>query len=415
MKILILGSGVIGVTTAYYLAKEGHEVTVIDRQPEAASETSFANAGLIAPAHAYAWASPKAPVILFKSLFLPDQALRFRFSADPHMWAWCWLFLRQCTEARARINTVRKLRLCVYSVERLNEVVADTGVEYDGIRRGNLYLYRSQETFDKGVAHMEILRDEGLALEVLDRDGVASVEPALEAVKDRIAGAVFSPTDQSGDARRFSRNLAAYCERQLSVAFRFGTLIRRIEVAGDRVTRVVTDKGALTADRYVLALGCDSPILGRPIGLKLPIYPVKGYSVTLPVKGRNAVPASGGVDEDNLVAYCPLGERLRLTSTAEFSGYDRNHRPADFRAMFRAAKSLFPSVADYDQPEYWAGLRPMTPEGTPILGYARCGNLLLNTGHGHIGWTMACGSAKVIADAVAGRPPEIDLEGMQFA
>jgi D-amino-acid dehydrogenase len=293
--------------------------------------------------------------------------------------------------------------------------VADTGVEYDGIRRGNLYLYRSQETFDKGVAHMEILRDEGLALKVLDRDGVASVEPALEAVKDRIAGAVFSPTDQSGDARLFSRNLAAYCEKQLSVAFRFGTLIRRIEVAGDRVTRVVTDKGALTADRYVLALGCDSPILGRPIGLKLPIYPVKGYSVTLPVKGRNAVPASGGVDEDNLVAYCPLGERLRLTSTAEFSGYDRNHRPADFRAMFRAAESLFPSAADYDQPEYWAGLRPMTPEGTPILGYARCGNLLLNTGHGHIGWTMACGSAKVIADAVAGRPPEIDLEGLQYA
>ncbi|HEY5701733.1 MAG TPA: D-amino acid dehydrogenase [Gammaproteobacteria bacterium] len=415
MKILVLGSGVIGVTTAYYLARDGHEVTVLDRQPEAASETSFANASLIAPAHAYAWASPKAPGILLKSLFFPDQALRFKLSADPHMWSWCWLFLRQCTEERARVNTIRKLRLCIYSVECLNEVVADTNVEYDGLRKGNLYLYRSQESFDKGVAHMGILQDQGLELEVLDRNKVSTIEPVLEPVKNHIAGAVYAPLDQSGDARMFSRNLSAYCESELGVEFRFNTLIRKIETSADRITRVVTDKGALTADRYVLALGCDSPIIGRSIGLKLPIYPVKGYSVTLPARGRNAVPAIGGVDEDHLVAYCPLGDRLRLTSTAEFSGYDRSHRPADFRAMFRAARELFPAAADYEQPEYWAGLRPMTPEGTPILGYARYQNLLLNTGHGHIGWTMSCGSAKVTADIVAGRMPEIDLEGMQYA
>lgn len=415
MKILVLGSGVIGVTTAYYLAKDGHEVTVIDRQAEAASETSFANAGLIAPAHAYAWASPKAPGILWKSLFKPDQALRLKLRADPHMWVWCWMFLRQCTEERARVNTIRKLKLCVYSVECLDAVVKDTGVEYDALRKGNIYLYRSQESFDNGVAHLGILQDHGLELKVLDRDAVAATEPALAKVKSRIAGAVHAPADQSGDARMFSRRLARHCAEKLGVNFLFETRVKRIEIVGDKVERVVTDGGARTADRYVLALGCDSPIIGRGIGLKLPIYPVKGYSVTLPARRGDAALGIGGVDEDNLMAWCPLGDRLRLTSTAEFSGYDRDHQPEDFRAMFRAAKELFPDAADYDRPDYWAGLRPMTPEGTPILGYARYRNLLLNSGHGHIGWTMSCGSAKVTADLVAGREPGVDLEGMRYA
>jgi D-amino-acid dehydrogenase len=414
MKILVLGSGVIGVTTAYYLAKDGHQVTVIDRQAEAALETSFANAGLIAPGHAYAWASPKAPGTLWKSLFKPDQALRLKLRADPHMWWWCWLFLRQCTEERARINTIRKLKLCVYSVECIDQVVKDTGVEYDALRKGNIYVYRSQESFDRGVEHMSILREQGLEFEVLDRDAVSALEPAVAKVKSRIAGAVYSPLDQSGDARLFSRRLAAHCADKLGVSFLFDTAIKRIETSGDTVERVVTAGGARHADRYVLALGCDSPILGRSIGLKLPIYPVKGYSVTLPAKTGDGALGIGGVDEDNLMAWCPLGDRLRLTSTAEFSGYDRSHRPEDFRAMFRAAKELFPGAADYDRPDYWAGLRPMTPEGTPILSYARYRNLLLNTGHGHIGWTMSCGSGKITADLVAGRTPEIDLEGMSY-
>ncbi len=414
MKVLVLGAGVIGVTTAYYLAKDGHEVTVVDRQSEAASETSFANASLIAPAHAYAWASPKAPGILWKSLFKPDQALRLKLRADPHMWWWCWLFLRQCTDERARINTLRKLRLCVYSVACLDAVVKDTGVEYDALRKGNLYLYRSQQSFDKGVAHMGILRDEGLALEVLDRDAVTAIEPVLAPVKSRVAGAVHSPTDQSGDARMFSRRLAAYCDDKFGVNFLFSTVIERIETSGDRIERVVTNGGVRQADLYVLALGCDSPIIGRRIGLRLPIFPVKGYSVTLPAGQGGSALGIGGVDEDNLMAWCPLGDRLRLTSTAEFSGYDRGHHPADFRAMFRAARELFPDAADYTQPDYWAGLRPMTPEGTPILGYARYRNLLLNSGHGHIGWTMSCGSAKVTSDVAAGRDPDIDLDGLTY-
>jgi D-amino-acid dehydrogenase len=414
MKVLVLGSGVIGVTSAYYLAKDGHEVTVVDRQAEAAAETSFANAGLIAPGHAFAWASPEAPWILWKSLFKSDQALRLKLRADPHMWSWCWLFLRQCTEERARINTIRKLKLCIYSVECLDELVEDAGVEYDGLRKGNLYVYRTRESFDRGVTHMGILRDQGLELEVLDRDAVSAIEPALAAVKSRIAGAVYSPKDQSGDACMFSRRLAAHCAEKLQVNFLYDTPIEGIETAGDEIQGVVTTRGALQADRFVLALGCDSPILGRKIGLRLPIYPVKGYSVTLPAKSGKVAPGIGGVDEDNLMAWCPLGDRLRLTSTAEFSGYDRSHRAKDFRAMFRAAKALFPDAADYERPDYWAGLRPMTPEGTPILGYARYRNLLLNTGHGHIGWTMSCGSAKLTADVLAGRKPGIDLEGMTY-
>jgi D-amino-acid dehydrogenase len=213
----------------------------------------------------------------------------------------------------------------------------------------------------------------------------------------------------------FSRALAAFCDEHLSVTCKFDTAIQGIDAAGDRVEAVITDAGRLQADTYVLALGCDSAIIGRTLGLRLPIYPVKGYSVTVPMRESNAAPTMGGVDDDNLIAYCPMGERLRLTSTAEFSGYDRSYRPRDFRAMLRLGRELFPSVGEYDQPDYWAGLRPMTPEGTPFLGPARYRNLYLNTGHGHIGWTMACGSAKVTADLIAGREPGIDLEGMRYS
>ena len=213
----------------------------------------------------------------------------------------------------------------------------------------------------------------------------------------------------------FSRGLAAWCAENLAVELKFGTSIEGIDVAGDRVEGVITDAGRLEADLYVMALGCDSAIIGRRIGLRLPIYPVKGYSVTVPMRPSNATPVMGGVDDDNLIAYCPMGDRLRLTSTAEFSGYDRSHRPQDFRAMLRLGRELFPSAADYDEPDYWAGLRPMTPEGTPFLGPARYRNLYLNTGHGHIGWTMSCGSARVTANLIAGREPGVDLEGMRYS
>ena len=414
MKVLVLGGGVIGVTTAYYLAKDGHEVTVVERHPAAASETSYANAGLVAPAHAYAWASPKAPKILFKSLFMKDQALRLKLRADLRMWRWALRFLAQCTEERARINTLCKLRLCVYSVERLNEVVADTGVAYDGLAKGNLYLYRSGQSFEKGVAHTAILLEQGVEMRVLDRDGLAGTEPALEPVKDRLAGGMHAPGDQSGDARMFTRNLAAWCAEHLGVHIEYDTRVTALVASGGRIERAVTDRGARDADAFVLAAGHGSPFLGAPIGVELPIYPCKGYSVTVPVGRSNLSPKIGMVDEDHLVAFCPMGERLRITSTAEFSGYDKSHSAKDFRAMFNVARDLFPGGGDYSRPEHWAGLRPMTPTTVPIFGFARYRNLMLNVGHGHIGWTMACGSAKVVSDLLAGRDPGIDLDGMLY-
>ncbi|MGI9304314.1 MAG: D-amino acid dehydrogenase [Gammaproteobacteria bacterium] len=412
MKIIVMGSGVIGVTTAYYLARDGHEVKVLDRRNGPAQETSFANAGLVAPGHAYAWASPAAPKILFKSLYRADQSLKLKLRADPRMWSWFRLFLRNCTAEKARVNSVRKLRLCVYSREALHDVVTNTGVAFERRDGGALYLYRNRAAFDAAVAHSAILRDNGIALETLDPAQAAARDPALETAKRKLVGALYSPIDESGDARMFTCALAERCEERLGVKFVFDTKIQRLDASGQNIERIVTDKGDFRADIYVLALGCDSPFLARPLGIRLPIYPVKGYSATLPIGGRNAAPAMGGVDEENLVAYSRLGDRLRLTGTAEFSGYARGHRREDFDSMLSAARDLFPDAADYSRPSYWAGLRPMTPHGAPIIGKTPYRNLHLNTGHGHMGWTMSCGSARIAADIIAGRKPDIDVEGM---
>ncbi|CAO3356554.1 D-amino acid dehydrogenase [Azospirillum melinis] len=412
MKVIVMGSGVVGVTTAYCLLKDGHEVTVVERHDGAADETSFANAGLVAPGHAYTWASPKAPKILLKSLWRNDQALRFRLRLDPALWAWSLKFLGNCRSDRVAVNTARKVRLSLYSQDMLHQVVEDTGVAFDGAKGGLLYLYRSPAAFDAGVAKMRILTDNGLPLEVVDRDRAAAIDPALLPTKDRIVGGIYAPSDESGDARLFTRNLADWCAER-GVRFLYGTTIRSVETAAGEVTGLVTDKGTLTADAYVLAMGCQSAALAKPLGLSLPIYPIKGYSVTVPVAGRNNTPRIGGVDEENLVAYAPMGDRLRITATADFAGYDKRHSPADFQAMLAAARDLFPDAADYSRPSYWAGLRPMTPEGTPIFGRGRQRNLFLNTGHGHMGWTMSCGSARITADLIAGRTPAIPLDGMQ--
>jgi D-amino-acid dehydrogenase len=402
MRTVVLGSGVIGVTTAWQLAREGHEVVVVDRQPVAANETSYANAGLVAPGHALTWSSPRAPKILLKSLFQEDQALRLKLSADPRLWSWCLKFLRNCTAERARRNTLRKLKLCVYSQQALQELVAETGLDYDGLRKGLLYVYRDQASLERGIANMAILREAGQRMETLDRAGVAKVEPAFGSSRAPFAGGLYCPDDEQGDSNKFTCGLAERLKE------------RGVETSGDKAAKVVTDNGAIAADNFVLALGSYSPIIGRKLGLRLPVYPIKGYSVTLPIDGYNGAPEVGGVDENNLVAWCKMGPRFRLTATAEFSGYDTGHKPSDFAGMIRTARELFPQAADYERPSYWACLRPMTPEGTPIFGRGRHKNLWINTGQGHMGWTMACGSAHITADLMAGRRPEIDTTGMIY-
>ena len=407
MRVVVMGGGVVGVTTAYQLLRDGHEVVLLERKPEVASETSFGNAGMIAPGHSFAWSSPRAPLILLKSLVRPNQALRFRPSADPRLWSWSLLFLGQCTAERAARNTRAKYRIAAYSQSVLQETLAVETIIYDRSTAGILYFYRTEESLDRGVAHMRILAECGQQIRVLDRAGIVALEPAL-AGGPPIAGGIHCPTDETGDCRLFTRSLAAILAVR-GAEIRTSTAIERIAVSGDQVTEVATAAGAVRGDAYVLALGCESPRLGRPIGLRLPVYPVKGYSLTIPVGNHRAPPSLGAIDEDNLVAITRFGDRVRVTATAEIAGYDTSHRPADFAHMRKVVRELYPDGADYERAEMWAGLRPMTPSNLPILGPSRFRNLYLNTGHGHIGWTMSHGTARMTADLIAGREPAIPL------
>lgn len=414
MKALVLGAGIVGITMAYELNRDGFQVTVIDREAEPASFTSYSNAGLFAPGHAYAWSSPAAPSILLRSLWRGDQALRFKFNTDPRFWKWMWRFWKECTAERAALNTTRKVRLCNYSRDVFHQTVQRTGVAYDGRTGGLLYLYRSPAALQAASAKSCILTDNGCRIETLDRDAVAKTDPALAPVMDRLAGALYAPDDESGDCRLFARNMGEWLKDQ-GVTFKFGTTITGFETEAGRVSAVMTDQGRETADVVVLCLGVYSPHLAQQLGHDLPIYPVKGYAITAPVAEHNSPPAIGGVDEETLVAYAPYGDRIRVTATAEFSGYDRNHKPEDFATMLATMKGLFPNGADWAQASYWAGLRPMTPEGTPILGASRWKNLWFNTGQGHMGWTMSHGAARITADLIGGKPPQISLEGMAAA
>jgi D-amino-acid dehydrogenase len=407
---VVLGAGVVGVTTAWQLLADGHEVTVIDRQPAAARETSFANAGHISAGHALPWANPRALGTLVRSLRSREEPLRFRFHADPAFWRWSLAFLGQCTAARTRRNARVMHRLCRYAQQALDQLVADTGVEYDASRAGVLYLYRTQAALEHGVANSRILADAGQELEVVDRERAAAIDPALAPTKDRLAGAIYCPTDWSGDCAKFSLALAGRAAAR-GARFLYGTTIAAVDAVGDRVTRVRTDDGDVAGDVYVLALGSYSPLL-EGVRERLPVYPIKGYSLTLPIDGANNPPTVGAIDEDTLCAYVRLGDRLRVTSVAEFAGYDTDHRPADFAHIVRSVRELLPNAADYSRPQYWACLRAMTPQGTPILGRGRYQNLFYNTGHGHLGWTMACGTARITADLIAGRPPDLPLDGL---
>jgi D-amino-acid dehydrogenase len=411
MRVVVMGGGVVGVTTAYQLLRDGHEVVLIERREAAALETSWGNAGMIAPGHSFAWSSPQAPMTLLKSLVMRDQSLRFRPSLDPRLWSWSLKFLAQCTAARARRNTLRKHRLCVYSQRMLHETLADSGLEFDRIGRGILYFHRSQEALDRGVAHMRILEEDGQEIRVLDRARVVELEPSLSSARDDIAGGIYCPTDETGDCNKFTQGLAALCRRR-GAEFRFDTEVRGFELDGDRIAGVRTAGETIKADAYVLSLGNDSPILARRIGVSLPIYPIKGYSLTIPVGNHRQAPTIGSVDEHNLVAMARFGDRVRVTATAEFAGYDTSHKPRDFAHMMRVVRSLYPDGGDYDRAQFWAGLRPMTPEGTPILGRGRHRNLYYNTGQGHMGWTMSHASARITADLIAGRTPAIPLDGM---
>jgi D-amino-acid dehydrogenase len=406
MRVLIMGGGVVGVTTAYQLLRDGHEVVLLERQDTVARETSWGNAGMIAPGHSFVWSSPRAPWILLKSLFRKDQALRFRFSSDPRLYTWSLKFLAECTEAKARRNTLSKHRIAMYSQRVLHDVIAAEPLDYDRNARGILYFYRDQAALDAGVAHMQILADDGQEIHVLDRRQVRELEPALQG---DIAGGVYCPTDETGDSHKFTRALAERCVA-MGAELHTNCTISAIDADGDVVNAVRANGQAFRADAYVMALGSYSPIVARKIGVGLPVYPVKGYSMTIPVGNHQAPPSIGSVDETNLVAISRFGDRVRVTATAEFAGYDTSHEPADFEFMTSVVRKLYPDGGDYHRAEMWAGLRPMTPDNLPVLGRKKQRNLWFNTGHGHIGWTMSHGTARITADMIGGRMPAIPLD-----
>lgn len=413
MRILVMGGGVVGVTSAYQLLRDGHEVVLLERHPAVGTDTSWGNAGMIAPGHSFVWSSPRAPWILLKSLALKNQALRFKPSADPALWRWSIKFLAECTAAKARKNTLRKHQIASYSQRVLHETLAaEPSLDYDRNARGIIYFYRDPAALEAGVKHMQLLAEDGQEIRVLDRAQLLEVEPSLAAVGDKIAGGIYCPTDESGDCNKFTTGLAAVC-RERGAEVHTDANIRAIETSGDSVIGVQTDNGEkFKADAYVLSLGHQSPKLARQIGVDLPIYPIKGYSLTIPVGNHKSPPTVGVVDEHNLVAVSRFGDRVRVTATAEFAGYDISHKPADFTFMKGVAQELYPDGADYERAEMWAGLRPMTPDNLPIIGRKKHRNLWYNTGHGHIGWTMSHGSARMLADVVAGRPPAIPVEGL---
>ncbi|MBI3458140.1 MAG: D-amino acid dehydrogenase [Candidatus Rokubacteria bacterium] len=412
MKVLILGGGIVGITTAYYLAKEGHEVTVVEEKDGLGLEATASNAGIIAPGHSFAWASPRAPALLVRSLFGQETAIRLRLKPDLRLYTWGVKFLRECTAERARHNTLIKLRLCQYSQSLMNDLARSEGIEYHAITRGCLYVYRDPAELEAGTKKMALLSEHGQKQEILDADGVAKLDPVFEPVKQKIAGAIRDLTDSSGDARLFAENLARISREKFGATFQLGTRVTGLRAEGDRVVGAVTDRGLLIADAYVLALGVNSPVVARTLGVKLAIYPAKGYSSTFPLKANGLAPILPGVDEQWLVGWSRLGDRLRLTSTAEFAGYDWSWTPRDFNNILRLARDVFPDAADYEKGEYRACLRPMTPDGPPILGRGRHRNLFFNAGHGHMGWTMAFGTARIVADFVVGRKPDLDPDGL---
>ncbi|HVD46556.1 MAG TPA: FAD-dependent oxidoreductase [Candidatus Limnocylindria bacterium] len=413
MKALVIGAGVVGVTTAYYLAKSGHEVTVVEKEAEAATLASAGNAGLIAAGHSFGWASPSAPKELLRSLTVEDTALRVNPFKAPGMGVWGLKFLRECTAERAVKNTLVKLRLAQYSQRMLDQIAADEHIDYDDIHEGLLYIYRDPKRFEAGIEKMKLVQEHGQKQDVLDADGVVEVEPTLAPVKHKLAGAIYGVTDSSGDSVKFTRAVQAVCERMGS-RFLFSRGVRKLIAGSGKVqTAVMEDGDSLSADVFVLAAGVQSPKISRTVGTRLPIAPAKGYSATFPVKNNGGrLMRVGAVDEQLLVAWCRMGDRLRMTSSAEFTGFETTYTERDLRMIRKLAADLLPDAADYDKGTYTACNRPMTPDGPPILGTANHSNLYFNSGHGHMGFTMACGSSHIVADLIDGKKPEIPVEGM---
>ena len=413
MQVIVLGAGLLGTTSAHFLRQLGHDVTVIDRQAAPAAETSFANGGQISVSHAEPWANPSAPLKVLQWLGKEDAPLLFRLRADPQQWRWGLQFLRECTPARTRHNIAQIVRLGTYSRDTLQQLRRDLGLQYDQRTQGILHFYTSQKEFDAAEAPAAQMRDLGCDRRVISADEAVRLEPALRHIRPQLAGATFTSEDESGDARQFTLALAERC-RQDGVRFLMGHHVMALREVGGRIDHVeVTDAdGAfqrLRADAFVLAMGSFSPLLAQPLGIRLPIYPAKGYSVTMPVKEAAMAHQVSLTDDEYKLVFSRLGDRLRIAGTAELNGYNRDLNRVRCEAIVRRTEQLFPGAGDTAQAQFWTGLRPATPSNVPIIGQSRVPNLFLNTGHGTLGWTHACGSGKSVARIVSGLAPELEF------
>ena len=414
MRVIVLGAGVIGVTSAYYLAKEGHEVTVIDRQPAPALETSFANAGEISPGYASPWAAPGIPAKAMKWLFMRHAPLIIQPMPDLAKISWVARMLMNCTTAAYEVNKSRMVRLAEYSRDCLIALRSETGITYDERTQGTLQLFRTQKQVDGAAKDIKVLQADGVPFEVLDAEGCIRAEPGLATSRHKIAGGLRLPGDETGDCFKFTNSLSEMAAAA-GVKFRYGVAIERLEAEGGRIVAVQTAQGRVTADAFVLALGSYSPLLARPLGIKLPVYPVKGYSLTADIVDEPRAPVSTILDETYKVAVTRLGDRIRIGGMAEISGFSHDLPLARRATLERSAGSLFPGAGDLKNASFWSGLRPMTPDGTPVIGATAIDNLFLNTGHGTLGWTMACGSAQVLAALISGVAPPIEYADLAMS
>jgi len=425
MKVLVLGAGLIGTSTAWYLALQGHDVTVVDRREGAGLETSFANGGQISVCHAEPWANPDAPLKILKWLWRDDSPLLFRLRADPAQWLWGARFLWECQPGRTRENMRQIVNLALYSRASLQELRAGTGIEYDALTRGILHFYTEQAEFDRAVGAASLMREYGLDREVKTTAEALAIEPALAAARTKIVGATYTATDESGDAHKFTHALAAMAEAR-GVRFRYGHTVEGIGTAGDQVVGVMvrpaeigtqsdfpsggkSDCVPISADAYVVALGSYSPLLTGPIGVYIPVYPAKGYSASVPVARPDLAPVVSLTDDRAKIVMSRLGDHVRIAGTAELSGYNTDLNAVRCEALVRRGREIFPEALDFERATFWTGLRPSTPSNVPIIGPTRLRNLYLNTGHGTLGWTMAAGSGRALADILSGKKPEVDF------
>ncbi len=415
MKVVILGAGVVGVSSAWYLAKAGHQVTVVDRQPAAGLETSFANGGQISVSHAEPWSNPHAPWRALSWMGREDAPLLFRLRWDPALFDWSLRFLRECTPGRTRANIRDIVSLALYSRHQLKVLREETAIEYDHLERGILHVYTDPKEFASAEAASKVLSDFGCDRRTISADECVAIEPALKAARPLLVGGDYTAADESGDAQCFTRKLAELCSAR-GVTFRYGTTVDRLTTAGGSIdgvrVKTLTANEVLTADAYVVALGSYTPLLLRPLGIRLPVYPAKGYSATVPLTESSVAPHVAMTDDGHKLVFSRLGQRLRIAGTAEFNGYNTELNSVRCQALMQRTYQLFPELRQSGAPEFWCGLRPSTPSNVPFIGRSALPNLYINTGHGTLGWTMACGSGTALADVISGRIPEVGLRRM---